>query len=88
MSQPICRQGDNCDHGVPAIDWSPNVFVNNRNVVRLTDRFQTDLLEHPTPPVSSASPTVFINSKAVARIGDSLSCGSTIVEGSENVFSG
>lgn len=37
---------------------------------------------------SSSSLTVFANSKGVCRIGDSVSCGSTMIEGSTDTFAG
>lgn len=41
----VVRRGDKCSgHGCfpprPAITWSPNVFVNGRNVERRTDQLQ------------------------------------------------
>jgi uncharacterized Zn-binding protein involved in type VI secretion len=42
---------------------------------------------HPSN-ISSGSGSVNINGSAAARIGDSIACGSTIAQGSSNVFIG
>jgi len=69
---------------------SPNVFVNNLGVVRVTD---------PWPPhccgptchdgdQSAGSTTVFVNGLALTRIGDAISCGDASAAGSPDVICG
>ncbi len=90
MSQPVCRMGDLCDHGSSAIEYSPNVFVNGKPVVRLGDAFQPHTIGRSShnPVVIQGSATVFVNGKPVARLGDALNCGAVISEGSPSVFVG
>ena len=90
----IVRLGDKCSgHGC----WPPrsnneassNVFVNDLGVHRLGDSWEIHCCESCHSGVaSSSSLTVFCNSKGVCRIGDSVSCGSTMVEGSIDTFAG
>ena len=91
----IVRLGDNsCGHGCfparPNDEASNNVFVNGKGAHRLGDHWKT----HCCGPVchdgeaSSGSSSVFVNSKPVCRKGDSISCGGTMCECSENVFAG
>jgi uncharacterized Zn-binding protein involved in type VI secretion len=68
---------------------SENVFADGLGVHRKTDSWE----EHSCPgspphgaTTTSGSPTVFVNSLPIARIGDTISCGSTIAEGSSTVF--
>lgn len=92
------RKGDmssghpHCYPATPAVEGSPNVFVNNRAAVRLGDAWATHgACDQHTPHSgvsSSGSSSVFINGKAACRIGDSISCGDTMAEGSPNVFIG
>lgn len=69
---------------------SPDVFVNNLGVVRVSD---------PWPPhccgpschdgnQSSGSTTVFVNGLALTRIGDAISCGDASAAGSPDVICG
>lgn len=93
----VVRQGDICTgHGCwpprPSVSGSPNVFVNGRPVVRVTDGWAAHTC--PTIPETHASTqatgsaTVFANGLPVARVGDSIACGSSNAQGSPNVFAG
>ena len=69
---------------------SENVFTNNLGTHRVGDSW----VEHACPSSSphsattvSGSNSVFVNGKKIARISDTISCGSTISEGSHDVFS-
>ena len=91
----VVRLGDTCSgHGCyPSRtndEASNNVFVNGRGVHRLGDHWVTHCCSIPCHDgtASSGSSTVFVNGKAVCRVGDSVSCGSTMAEGSPNVFAG
>lgn len=70
---------------------SPNVFVNSKKVHRKTDGW----IDHACPAsaphdatTTGGSSTVFVNGLAITRVGDSISCGSTIAQGSADVFAG
>ena len=70
---------------------SGDVFTNGKGTHRQSDAW----VPHSCPSASphdasteSGSSTVFVNGKQCARIGDPVSCGSTIAQGSANVFSG
>lgn len=90
----IVRLGDKCSghNGFPPRpnnQASSNVFVNNLGVHRVGDSWETHCNNSCHSGIaSSGSSTVFCNSKGVCRIGDSVSCGSTMVEGSTNTFAG
>ena len=75
----------------PSSGASGNVFANGIAVHREGDPW----VPHPcpgSPPhgavTVSGSGTVFVNGHAISRIGDPISCGSSIAEGSPNVFAG
>lgn len=83
--------GHGCFPPRPNCSGSENVMVDNRKVHRKTDRW----LPHCCPTqgchdatTSTASNTVFANNLGIARIGDSVSCGSTIKQGSTTVIIG
>jgi uncharacterized Zn-binding protein involved in type VI secretion len=90
----VVRLGDVCSgHGCwpsrPNDEASSNVIVNNKGTHRLGDHWITHCCESCHDGVaSSSSLTVFVNSRGVCRIGDSVSCGSTMIQGSSNVFAG
>lgn len=91
----IVRLGDKCGgHGGfpprPSISASPNVFANGVPVVRKSDSWAShcDPDTCHTGTSVTFSGTVFANGLNVCRIGDSVDCGSTMVEGSPNVFAG
>ena len=67
---------------------SPNVFVNNIPVHRVTDHWPT----HCCGPachdsnLAEGDLTVYVNNLSVGRIGDAVACGSKVAEGSPDVF--
>lgn len=92
----ICRLSDNDSGHPPCFPPRPNnkasvdTFVDNKGVHRLTDTWNVHCCKagcHDAKTVS-ASNSVFVNNLGAARIGDSVSCGSTIVEGSTTVIIG
>lgn len=90
----IVRLGDLCSghDGYPSRpndEASDNVFINGLGVHRLGDHWPNHCDDDCHDGVaSSSSLTVFVNSKGVCRIGDDVSCGSTMLEGSEDTFAG
>jgi uncharacterized Zn-binding protein involved in type VI secretion len=90
------RLGDNCSgHGCfpprPCIEASENVFVNGRGWHRLGDGWASHGCAACQPhggSAASGSSTVFVNGLPACRIGDAVSCGSTMAEGSSDVFCG
>lgn len=93
----VSRLGDNCTgHGCwpprPSTGASPNVFVNGLKVHRQGDAWAAHTC--PTIPethasvLAAGSATVFANGKQLARIGDPVACGSSVAQGSANVFAG
>lgn len=90
----VTRLGDLCTgHGCwpprPNNQASPDVYANNIAVHRQGDSWAVHCCGSCHAGVcSSGSSTVYVNNKQIARIGDPVSCGSTIAEGSPNVFAG
>ena len=91
----VTRLGDNCSgHGCyparPTTSASGNVFANSIAVHRQGDSLAVHCCGAPCHGGSTASGsgTVFVNGKQIARIGDPVDCGSTLAEGSPDVFSG
>ena len=104
-SKPVCTVGDQttghgpykprATHG-PGDGGSDNVFVNNKGVNRVGDKWNP----HTAPPYNdlhavqdnhqtiTGSSTVFVNGKPAARIGDQVDGGDFIAGGSTNVFVG
>lgn len=96
--KPAARLGDiGSGHGChfppsPAVEGSPNVFINNRPAVRQGDAYAA----HACPKhggghgraLASGSPTVFFNNMQAGRIGDPIDCGGSDITGSPNVFIG
>lgn len=81
--------GHGCWPAHPSIEGSPNVFVNGIPVVRVGDAYQphTCVSTHGGN-LAAGSSSVFVNGKAIGRVGDPVSCGSTVSQGSPNVFAG
>ena len=74
-----------------SIEGSPNVFVNGSPVNRVGDAWAIHCNSSPSchdAVSSSGSGTVFINNAAACRIGDDISCGSSVAQGSPDVFVG
>ncbi|MHC3749329.1 PAAR domain-containing protein [Stutzerimonas stutzeri] len=93
----VSRRGDNCTgHGCwparPSTEGSPNVFINGIAAHRQGDAWAAHTC--PTIPethasaLAAGSATVFANGKQLARIGDPVACGSSVAQGSPNVFAG
>jgi uncharacterized Zn-binding protein involved in type VI secretion len=94
MSMPVVRLGDSCSgHDSysprPSVSGSTNIFVNGIPAHRMGDAWDTHCaVSCHTGNAIAGSPTVFANSIPLCRIGDAIDCGSTMVTGSPNVFSG
>ena len=95
MSKQVSRKGDYCTGhgGYPprqSLEGSNNVFINSIPANRQDDLWAVhcndDDCHNAVSIVSSTS--VFVNSKSTQKVGDFISCGSKILEGSLNVFSG
>ena len=96
----VARLGDKCTgHDCfPArksISGSPNVFINGIPALRVRDAFETHCCTHDEMPhgchdgtLQEGSSSVYVNGQPLGRIGDKVSCGSTVAEGSGNVFAG
>lgn len=68
---------------------STNVFANSIRVHRKDDAWQPHACPASPPhgaTTTGGSPDVYVNAKQVARVNDTISCGSTIAQGSPNVF--
>ncbi len=102
--RPITRVGDKarcpsdshgndcCSHDVqgPAVQGSPDVFINNKAVLRIGDPGVHSACCGPnTWKTAEGSPTVFINNIPAVRINDTTThCGGTgkMIEASPDVF--
>jgi len=87
------RRGDLCTghdvHGPrPAIKGSPDVSINDRPALRTGDPFAKHGPTRHGGGMSAGSSTVTFNDKPAARVGDALDCGSTLGDGSDDVFVG
>ena len=91
----ITRLGDQCTgHGCfparPNTSAAASVFINGIAVHRVGDAWGT----HCCGPACHASvlaegsSSVFAEGQAVGRIGDPVACGSSVAEGSANVYAG
>ena len=66
---------------------SPNVFVNNKPVVRIGDAIRAHgNSPHTKAVLATGSSNVFANKIPVSRKGDIASCGHTATPGSSNVL--
>ncbi|WP_130832943.1 PAAR domain-containing protein [[Erwinia] mediterraneensis] len=88
MSQKAARVGDAICHGGVVTTGSGDVFINGAPAAIAGASSACCGLGHGTTAVVSGSASVFINGAAAARCGDMLGCGSVIVTGSANVFTG
>ena len=91
MCMPCARLNDLCTgHGNcpprPNDQGSPNVFINNLPAHRQTDHW-TVHCDHDSN-LAAGSSTVYTNNLQQGRIGDPVACGSSVAEGSPNVFAG
>lgn len=67
----------------PCIQGSPNVFINNRNALRVGDAWAGHV---HSGIQSTGARTVYVNGRALGRVADAISCGSLVATGSPNVF--
>jgi len=77
----------------PAIEGSPNVFINGKPAMRAGDSYAPGfcpvcLTSVPSRKLEKGSSSVFINGVPAGRIGDALSGGGVVIGGSSNVFIG
>jgi len=75
----------------PNDEASTDVFVNSIGSHRQGDHWATHCNPQPEchdSTLAAGSSTVYVNGKQMSRIGDPIACGSTITEGSTNVFVG
>lgn len=91
----VTRLGDNCTgHGCfparPSISASPDVFVNGIATHRQGDGWASHCCGIPSHggSLASGSGSVYVNGRQLGRVGDPVDCGSTVAEGSGNVFAG
>ena len=89
----VTRKGDkDSGHGgftpTELKSGSPTVYVNGVPCGRKSDPYfdHTDGESTHSRNISSGSSTVFINGLPIARVGDDVSCGSTVAQGSPNVY--
>ena len=91
----VTRLGDNCTgHGCfpsrPSSEASPDVFVNGIAAHREGDGWAS----HCCGPachggaLAAGSGSVYVNGKQLGRIGDPVDCGSSVSEGSADVYAG
>ena len=67
------------------LNGSPDVFVNDKPVARVTDLVKC--AKEPAPvPIIEGNPGILVNGLMLARIGHKLMCGAVVDEGSGNVF--
>ena len=95
MSFGIARKGDRTSSHSDfseqyIIEGSENVFINNKECARVSDKasIHCNQDECHDGEVVTGSKSVFVNNKPVASTGDLISCGSIVLEVSENVFIG
>lgn len=95
MSNGIARlsdigSGHGCYPSRNNITASLDVFVDGRGAHRFGDVWAPHSCSGKTHSgvLITGSTTVFVNNRPVGRIGDVVSCGSTIITGSVDVFSG
>lgn len=93
----VSRLGDTCTgHGCwpprPSTGASPNVFINGIAAHRQGDAWAAHtcpaIPETHASVLAAGSATVRVNGKQLARIGDPVACGSSVAQGSANVFAG
>jgi uncharacterized Zn-binding protein involved in type VI secretion len=94
MPRPIRALTDvsqgHCYSPTFSVNGSPDVFVNDKPVVRIDDNYgQTHCCGpacHQMGPVLGGSTTVFANGKGIHRDGDKISCGDVGDNGSTDVL--
>lgn len=94
MSLGIIRQGDlSADGGAhspgkSSLNYSDNVFVSGKGVVRVGDTYGQShgSHNHPMGQALVGSPNVFANGRAIHRSGDAINCKDVGGIGSLTVF--
>jgi len=93
----VTRKGDmGSGHGCwpprPSIEGSPDVFVNGIPVHRQGDAWGPhtcpSIPETHSSVLAAGWPTVFANGRQIGYVGAPVACGSTVAEGSPDVFVG
>lgn len=93
----VARLGDQCTghpNGFPPrpnIEGSDTVFVNGIPIHRQSDKWAVHCNSTPSchdGVLASGSSTVFSSNLQVGRVSDPVACGSTVAEGSPDVFAG
>lgn len=93
----VSRLGDKCTghpNGFPPRpndEASGDVFINGIGAHRQGDHWVTHCNSNPSchdSVLASGSSTVYCNGKQISRISDPVACGSTVAEGSPDVFAG
>ena len=73
---PGISRKDTDTAGGTIIEGSPDVFVENKAVVRIGDAVAGHgIAKHADPKMETGSGTVFANGIAVCRAGDTADCG-------------
>lgn len=82
--------GVDCFPPRKSIGGSPNVFANSKKVHRKGDSWDEHCCGKPCHAgvLAAGSGSVYVNGKPIGRVDDPVSCGSTVAEGSEDVFAG
>lgn len=94
MSQNIARDGDlttghGCHPPQTIIATATSVFINGRPVARLGDQVTSHTCGDDTHGgyISNCQSKVIVEGIPLARVGDSISCGGTVMTGSDNCAS-
>jgi hypothetical protein len=87
----VVRKLDKCSgHGSwpprSAVSWSPNVFVNNKEVERKTDQLQIHTYGSGHGGTYQGIHKIYANNLDIQIKGDPISCGSKCNECSPDVF--
>lgn len=77
----------------PATGGSPNIFVNNKPLMRVGDHYEPHGCSTCPEPshgrsLGIGSGSVFVNGRPAGRVGDAIDCGGNAETGSNNVFIG
>ena len=81
--------GHGCFPPSPAIQGSPDVYVNNLKALRQGDAIAPHGCGNCPPHgrnVSGGSPSVYVNGKPLARLNDAINCGGKMAQASPDVW--
>jgi len=93
----VTSLGDQCSgHGCwpprPSTSGADSVFVNGAAVHRAGDAWASHtcpaIPESHASVLAAGSGSVFVQGRGVGRVGDPVACGSSVAQGSGNVFAG